>query len=367
MIPLDEIVPHFRRARDRWPTAPTLVAHYHTLAEAYEGTEQALIEAVKSFVECVCRTIITDFGGTVATGDPSTTELLVAALERLGLRNTRGASKFDRVLSAHNKLADALSECRNQDGALAHGKDGYLDALAGHHVRMYLLTGDTILSLVLGALDGTQPDLNHTREPYERFAHFNSAIDGSVGVAANVDLDDGLVVLTFGTPGLPDGVELRVEPSRLLYQLDRAAFVELLESLPHALDLEAGLPPPAAAEVAPGLADPSSRGRRVIGLVASYDGPLRVLRDDLESEIGSLGLGVHSKAAVKLAPSLLRAFEAASGLDWPQRPAMRARVLVSFKHVLRSAGARRPGQDQTAEKLLEWFASRRPAGAEVTS
>ncbi|MBN1608483.1 MAG: abortive infection family protein [Polyangiaceae bacterium] len=365
MIPFDELVPHYRRARDRWSTAPALVAHYHTLVEAYEGTGQALIEAVKSFVECVCRTIITDYGGAVP-GDPSATELLVAALERLGLRNSRGASRFDRVLSAHNKLADALSDCRNQDGPLAHGKDGYLDALGTHHVRMYLLTGDTILALLLGALEGTQPDLNHTREPYERFAHFNSAIDRNVGVYASVDLDDRLVILSFGTPGLPDGLELRVEPSRLLYQLDRTAFIEVLESLPRALDIEDAVAIP---EAASGV--PASTGSRTFQtlptrLVASYSGPLNSFTAGLEAELLSLDLSVPPNASANLVASLLSTFEAASGLDWAQRPAMRARVLVGFKHVLRSIGARRSDQRQIAERLVEWFAARCPAGAEVT-
>jgi len=364
MIPLDELVPHYRRARDRWFQAPTLVAHYHTLAEAYEGTGQALLETVKSFIECVCRTIIADFGGTMVAGDPSTTELLVAALEHLGLRNTRGASKFDRVLSAHNKLADALNECRNHDGPLAHGKDGFIDALAEHHVRMYLLTGDTILSLLLGALTGKQPDLNHTREPYERFAHFNSAIDRNIGTAASVDLDNGLVVLQFKTHGLPDGLELHVEPSRLLYQLDRAAFVEVLDSLPSALFLDADVPSATISESGPGLEGPPGRDILAAKLVAAYNGPLRTLRHDLETEIATLGTNIPAGAQPKLVPSLLRAFETAAGLDWSKRSALRARVLLNFKRVLRAAGARRTIQDDMAARLVDWFASKRPTGAE---
>ena len=54
--------------------------------------------------------------------EPSTTELLVTTLDRLGLRNTRGASKFDRVLSAHNKLADALNDCRNETARSRTGR-----------------------------------------------------------------------------------------------------------------------------------------------------------------------------------------------------------------------------------------------------
>jgi len=358
MIPLDELVPNYRRARDRWSDAPTLARHYDTVEEAYGGSGHSLIESVKSYVECVCRTILADYGAAV-DGNASTTDLLVAALDRLGLRNSRGASRFDRVLSAHNKLADALSDVRNHDAPIAHGKDGFLDALANHHVRLYLLTGDTILSLLLGAIDGSEPNLIHTREPYERFEHFNSAIDRAVGVQAEVDYDDGVVVLEFRTPALSEGLKLRVEPSRLLYGMDRAAYVEILESLPSTFEVEeeadetgaeaeAALPPLAAAVPSPVRPQ----------IVKSYAGRFAALKPGLEGLLSDQG--VASTAAKRVLDSLLAAFDEAAVLDWQQREPMRARVLVALKRVLKTAGPKHPPPDKLAAVLLQWLVENEP-------
>jgi hypothetical protein len=358
MIPLDELVPSYRRARDRWIDAPTLARHYDTVAEAYSGSGQSLIECVKSYLECVCRTIMADYGVAVYS-EASTTELLIAALERLGLRNSRGASRFDRVLSAHNRLADALSEVRNHDAPVAHGKDGFLDALASHHVRLYLLTGDTILSLLLGALDGTEPNLIHTREPYERFDHFNSAIDSIVSVKADVE-DDGIVVLEFRTAILSEGLKLRVEPSRLLYGMDRGAYVEVLESLPSTFEVDEGTDAPRA-EGTPALPPLASAATAPIRprIVESYVGRFAGLKPELEKLLSHQG--VPSSVGSRVLDSLLAAFDDAAVLDWQHREPMRARVLVSLKRVLRSAGPRHPPPHKLAAVVLQWLVENEPA------
>ena len=361
MTPFDDIAPQFARARSLWPTAPTLVAHYHTVVEAYGGTGQALIEAVKSFIECVCLTIIKEQGGP-PPGDEPLTEILRLALERLGVKNARGSSKFGKVLSAYNRLADALSECRNEDGPIAHGKEGYLDALANHHVRMYLLTGDTILSLLLGALEGTEPDLNHTREPYDRFEHLHRTIDAGIDVAASVDLDSQMVVLKFATLGLPDGVELRVEPSRLLYHLDRSAFIEVLDTMPLRTDGEEGATPAATAPSATTTMAVSGRSPRLPVLVDTYDGPSTAQRADLESELAARGIGVPGPQMRKLTASLLAAFDAASGVVWAQRERLRTGMMLTFKHILRSVGVAAKHLKREPEVLVEWFAARLPNG-----
>ncbi|HEH8524977.1 TPA: hypothetical protein SH273_005173, partial [Pseudomonas aeruginosa] len=73
-----------------------------------------------------------------------------------------------------------------------------------------------------------QLDPISSREPWERFAEDNSLIDAHVGLS--VDAEDG------GTPTLrfllPSGDELpiNIEVSRLLYQLDRDAYVEALSA-----------------------------------------------------------------------------------------------------------------------------------------
>lgn len=63
------------------------------------GERFGLVDHVKSFLESVCVTIMGELREPMPSSTPSTTELLVAALGPLGLRNTKGASKLDKVLS----------------------------------------------------------------------------------------------------------------------------------------------------------------------------------------------------------------------------------------------------------------------------
>lgn len=87
---LDELAPSYRAATERWPQAPTLASHYQAVSESFSGSGHGLIETVKSFVECVCLTILGEYGEPMPSGTPSTSELLVASLRLLGLSNTRG-------------------------------------------------------------------------------------------------------------------------------------------------------------------------------------------------------------------------------------------------------------------------------------
>ena len=231
MEPIDSFSPHFRLAKERWPNAPTLSNHYSAVVESYEGNAHSLIATIKSFVECVCLTVLGEFGRSMPSSDPSTTELLVEALKSLGLQNSRGASKVDKLLSAHNRLADALTELRNESDPVAHGKDGFLDALSINERRAFLVTADTILALLLAAHAGTEPDLQYTREPYDRFVHLHERIDRAVTIETSVEEEDNqTLVVTVRTGGQNEGVKLRVEPSRLLYAIDRTAYVEVLAS-----------------------------------------------------------------------------------------------------------------------------------------
>jgi hypothetical protein len=201
MAELDALAPNYRRASQRWPDAPTLSRCHESLVACFDGNAHGMVEQVKSFIESVCLTILGEFHEPMPSATPSTTDLLVAALRPLGLQNTKGASKLDKVLSAFNKLADALTEMRNENGPVAHGKDGFVDALATDHTRAFVHTGDVILSVLLNALEGKEPDLTFTREPYERFSHLNERIDQAVAVEAHVDDDEDrpMVVIAVAT------------------------------------------------------------------------------------------------------------------------------------------------------------------------
>lgn len=229
---LDALSPNYRRAQRRWPDAPMLAKCYDALNACFDGNGHGMVEHVKSFVESVCRTIMVELREPTPSSTPSTTELLVAALNPLGLRNTQGANKLDKVLSGFNKLADALSEMRNINGPVAHGKDAFLDALSADHTRAFLHVGDAILSVLLNALEGKEPDLAVTREPYENFSHLNDRIDRAVTVEAQIDEDGERPTVVFSVTTGPRGeaIELRIEPSRLLYSIDRSAYIEVLQT-----------------------------------------------------------------------------------------------------------------------------------------
>lgn len=216
-----------------WPDAPNLQAHYGDLSRTFEENGSSLLELCKSFVETVCITIVKELGGILPiNSSPSTTEYLGAALDALGLRNERGASALGKIVSGHNKLADGLSDARNNEGSVAHGKDGFLDAISKRHARVYVLSADTILSLLLSAYESVEPSVLHTREPHSRYEHHNKRIDAATAIAAEVD-DEGMLVLSIRTsaPEKDESINLRLSTSEVLYYLDRQAYIDVLNAL----------------------------------------------------------------------------------------------------------------------------------------
>jgi hypothetical protein len=359
MDALDTLVPQFRRAVERWPDAPTLTKHYQALQESYYGTAYGLIGTIKSFIECACLTILGESGKAMPSADPSTTDLLVEALRCLGLENTRGASKVSKLLSAHNRLADTLSEVRNEGDPVVHGRDGFLDTLTANERRVFLITADTILALLLSAHDGTEPDLQYTREPYERFVHLHQRIDRSAAIESIVEdsEDSQTLVVTVRTNGLADGVKLRVEPSRLLYAVDRTAYVELLASasvlqkptqplgteVPITEDItelrRAPEPPPASGEA-----------------IQSYEGVLSPLKGALDQYLASLDLKSNAAlAGANLRDSLLAAADPHVGLDWQDREPLQAAIKVALRRTLLQFGIEREKAEWAANHLLTWL------------
>jgi hypothetical protein len=339
--PLDELAPNFRKAMERWPEAATLADHYKAVDQCHCGSTHGLAETAKSFIECVCITILGEYGKAMPSSTPSTTELLVECLGLLGIKNTRGASKLDKVLSAHNKLADALSDMRNENGPVAHGKDGFLDALTATQLRAYLLTGDTLLAVILAALEGTEPDLLFTREPYERFAHLHARIDNSVSVECSVLEEEGppVVLLKIETSALKDGIELRVEPSRLLYAIDRTAYLELLGASADAATIAVEAPSAAvAASPRPAETAPAGTPEEPVhaAVVTAYDGELAAHKDSLSRYLATLHLPAVTPPtpAASLVDSMLATAEQGMGVDWRARESLQARMRVALRRRL---------------------------------
>ncbi len=360
MADLDVLAPNYRRARERWPEAPTLSRCHEALTECFDGNAHGMVEHVKSFIESVCLTILGEFREPMPSSTPSATDLLVAALQPLGLQNTKGASKLDKVLSGFNRLADALTEMRNDHGAVAHGKDGFLDVVTADHARAFLHAGDAILSVLLNALEGKEPDLTATREPYERFRHLNEIIDRAVIVEARVDEDGDRPILVFvvGTDPRDEAIEIRVEPSRLLYGIDRSAYIEVLKSAAAvAAEAEEEEQPTAPEEAERPELITAPASAPLTEVVPSYSGRLASLRPALEAFLIAEGWQPAEGPAdgAHLTDSLLATADQSMGLDWKQREALQARLKVACKRVLVQFGCAVEKADELAERLVAWM------------
>jgi len=362
MAELEALDPNYRRAQRRWPDAPILAQYYESLDTCFSGNTHGLVDHVKAFVESVCLTILGEFRAPKPSVQPSTTELLVAALDTLGLKNTRGATKLDRVLSGFNRLADAIGDMRNETGPVAHGKDGFLDAIAADHARAFLHTGDAILGILLNAFEGKQPDLIATREPYENFPHLNERIDRAVAVEARIDEDQDRPVVVFSVAIGPRGeaIELRVEPSRLLYGIDREAYVEVLKTAELAVEEEEGVEEPEADkhEACEAPAPPIVPAEEPITeLVAKYKGDLTALRGGVEAFMRAEGVdpAVASADGGQLIDSFLATAEQNMALDWKQREAMQAKLKIAFKRVLVRFGYAADKADAIADRFVSWL------------
>ncbi|HYE37086.1 abortive infection family protein [Methylocaldum sp.] len=361
MTNLDALAPNYRRALERWTDAPTLSASYAALNACFEGNAHGLIEHIKSFIESVCVTILCEFGKSLPSSSPSTTDLLVASLQPLGLYNTKGASKLGKVLSGFNRLADALTEMRNDHGAVAHGKDAFIDAVAEDHARAFLHTGDAILSVILNALEGKEPDLSVTREPYERFIHHHERIDRAVGVEARIDEDnDGrsIIVVVIRIGPKEQTIEVRTEPSRLLFGIDRDTYIDILKTVVEVVPTlaEGKMEEPSAGEKPPELSA-AHAGPPVIEVVPSYNGRFEIFRADLERFLSTEGWSPTEPrlAEANLTDSLLATMDQNVGVDWKQRGMLQARLKVACKRVLVQFGFDVEKVEEIAERLITWM------------
>jgi hypothetical protein len=292
------------------------------------------------------------------SSEPSTTELLVAALDVLGLQNSPGASKLGKLLSAHNKLADALSEIRNEGCPVAHGKDGFLETLTSNERRAFLLTADTILAILLSAHDGTEPDLQHTREPYDRFLHLHEKLDRAITIESTVEdyEDRQILVLTLRTGILREGVRLRVEPSRLLYAIDRTAYIDFLDSSATEALAEVVAEEPVLEYASTELRRAPEPDIPNAEVVPSYEGVLSPLKSALGEYLKSLDLSSKQVfPTANLRDSLLASADPHLGLDWASRETLLAGMKVALRRTLIQFGIEHKRADQSAEHLVSWL------------
>ncbi len=224
--------PGIREACSHWRDAPMLQQNLEALEQTLDQDNDACIDCAKTIVEVVCRVIVESFHTQLAPlkpmqESPSLSDWLSAAVRALKLGDIRD-NKFKKLVSSHYKLAGALNDLRDKAGPASHGKDPYLERLAIHHRRSAVLAADAIVAFLHNAYLDTQLNPTSSREPWERFSVSNALIDTHVGLTVDLD-EDGSPSLRFLLPG-SDVLPLTIEVSRLLYQLDRTAYVEALNA-----------------------------------------------------------------------------------------------------------------------------------------
>lgn len=225
--------PGIREACLYWRQAPTLQQTFQELERSLSENNDAAIDSAKAIVEVVCQLIVDELDSPQnpvrpAEKLPSFGVWLSTAVRVLKLGDVRDTG-FQKLISQHNKLTSALGDLRNDAGTASHGRDAFLERLSAHHRRAAVLSADAIVTFLHQAYLEADIDLVRTREPYERFEHWHQLIDaqcefGEVGVDENGELSIEILLPS----GDPQSLSLGV--SRLLYQLDRDAYVEALNA-----------------------------------------------------------------------------------------------------------------------------------------
>ena len=224
--------PGIREACSHWREAPMLQQTFEELERALAEDNDACIDSAKAIVEVVCQIILQELDSPSnpvrpVEALPTFGAWMSAAVRALKLGDIRH-NGFQKLVSQHRKLTDALGDLRNEAGTASHGREGFLQRLSVHHRRAAVLSSDAIVTFLHQAYLEAELDLVRTREPYERFDHLHQMIDAQVSLQADVD-EEGFLAVDVSLPS-GDVLPLRVEASRLLYQLDRDAYVEALNA-----------------------------------------------------------------------------------------------------------------------------------------
>ena len=204
---------------------------FETLEQQFAAENDACIDAAKGFVECACRVLIEELDDPLNpqkpdASDPPLGHLVGIATRLLELGAVRNRA-FSDLIKQHNKLTEQLRILRNEAGTVSHGKDGFIAKLSAHHRRSAMLAADAIITFLHEAYLEREPDPVRTFEPYERFETWNALIDEYAVLRAEDD-EDGLVRIVVNLPDKEE-IPLTIEPSRLLFGVDRAAYKAALD------------------------------------------------------------------------------------------------------------------------------------------
>lgn len=212
---------------------------FETLEREFAEDNDACIDAAKGFVECACRVLIAELDdplnpveswpdSPIKGAHPSFNNWVSAAFRLMAIVERRD-DQFSKVVSQHYNLTEALGKFRDLAGTVSHGKEGLSQKLSVHHRRSALLAADALVTFLHESYLEREPDPTRTFEPYERFEASNSVIDRACSVRWVPDNDDGLLHVVVVLPD-DEEVGLAIEPSRLLFGVDREAYKFALDA-----------------------------------------------------------------------------------------------------------------------------------------
>ncbi|MBF0401153.1 MAG: abortive infection family protein [Magnetococcales bacterium] len=251
-----DLCPSIREMCGHWRDATMLQQTFQSLEKAIEEEDDACIDCSKAIVEVVCQLIIGEFDSPFHPSHPVRPKesnphfgaWVSAAVRALKLGDVRH-DRFQKLISQHHKLTTALGDMRNEAGPVSHGKDGFLTKLSTHHRRAAILSADAIITFLHQAYLDADPDLARTREPFERFQVKNSLVDSHVFFLDTQVTEENMLEVRLGLPSR-DEILIRVEPSRLLFQLDRQAYIDVLDASESADEISGPEEPDVEEEVA---------------------------------------------------------------------------------------------------------------------
>jgi hypothetical protein len=225
--------------------------------------------------------------------------------------------------------------------------------------EVFFHVGDALLGVLLAALEGTEPDLIVTREPYSRFEHLSKKIDQVVSMTAKVETDEAgpILVVSMNVAGKKEEVvNMRIVPSRLLFGLDREAFVEVLKEVPADLVVKAETLPKALAEMVETSATEEPAREKAKAkpsmplLTAELTPVVAVIADFLKAEGVAEAYNLAAKVAETAAQNM--------GIDWDQRESLQASLRLSLRRKLILNEISPDVAGSWAERLVEWLKSK---------
>jgi hypothetical protein len=225
--------PGIRAFCQHWSHAQTLQNTFATLEQTFAAEQDACIDAAKAIVECACQVIIANLDDPSNSlkpqkGNPSFKDWVSCTVRLLRLCEGRD-DPFNKVISQYHTLTTELGAFRDKAGTLSHGKNGFITKLSIHHRRAAILAADAIITLLHEAYLEQELDPLLTLEPYERFEFSNVVIDKYASLQVGEEQEDGLLSVTIRLPN-EDELPLSIEPSRLLFGVDRQAYKAALNA-----------------------------------------------------------------------------------------------------------------------------------------